>query len=73
MYLNITTVLKNDHFNSEESKSGTKILINKSFLLALERYYLERIMDAKEMFRLGSRKKYIPPKNPSGFQDNAKA
>ena len=71
--INITTVLNKNCFKLEETDQYTKVNINKSVALALERYYLERRMDAKEMFRLGSFKKCIPPKNPSGFQDNAKA
>ena len=70
--LNMTTFFRDKDFELKDTDVGVRFCVKRSSALALERYYIERRMDAAEMFRLGSFKKPIPEKIPKGFRNNVK-
>ena len=71
--LNMTTFFRDKDVDLKETNAGVRFCIKRPQALALERYHIERRMDAAEMFRLGSFKKSIPEKIPKGFRNNVKA
>ena len=67
--LEILCVLRDNDFTIHFTKAKhlERFTVNSSVGLALERFYLERRGDAKEIFRLGTKKKDKKIKQRAGF------